>query len=181
MSRLGKLPIQIPSGVSAFLEKDFFIVRGPKGELRERTHKSVKIAIEGAEIKISVSDPTEKGERSLWGLYWSLLNNMVIGVTAGYDKKLEINGVGYRAAVNGNKLVLNVGYSHQVEFDLPNGISAQVTGNVITLSGIDKQLIGETAAQIRRIRKPEPYKGKGIKYAEEIVRRKAGKSAGKGK
>jgi large subunit ribosomal protein L6 len=181
MSRLGKLPIQLPAGVSASIEKDFIVVRGPKGELKERTHHQVQVVIEGAEIKVSVKDPEEKRERALWGLYWSLINNMVIGVTAGYEKKLEINGVGYRAAAAGNKVVLNVGYSHPVEFELPAGISAQVAGNSITISGIDKQMVGETAAQIRKVRKPEPYKGKGIKYADEVIRRKAGKSAGKGK
>jgi large subunit ribosomal protein L6 len=181
MSRIGKLPIKIPAGVNASIIGDYISVSGPKGELKEKTVSSVIIVIAEGEIKVSVKNPEEKNDRALWGLYASLIKNMIQGVTAGYEKKLEINGVGYRASASGKKLVLNVGYSHPVEFDLPSGIEASVAGNVITVSGIDKQLVGETAAQIRKIRKPEPYKGKGIKYSGEIIRRKAGKSSSKGK
>ncbi len=152
-------------------------MRGPKGELKERMHGSVHVAIEAEEIKVTVKDPEEKRDRALWGLYASLIKNMVAGVTEGFQKKLEI----YRASSSGKQLVLNVGFSHPVEFELPAGIDAAVAGNVITVAGIDKQLVGETAAQIRKIRKPEPYKGKGIKYSDEVIRRKAGKSASKGK
>lgn len=179
MSRLGKLPIELPNGTQAKLEKDFIIVKGPKGELKTKLHDLVKIEISEKEIKLSINDQTSGKEKALWGLYRSLVKNMVVGVNQAYEKKLEINGVGYRAAVSGNKLTLNLGFSHPVIFDLPEGIKAEVQANIIILSGIDKHLVGEIAAQIRRIRKPEPYKGKGIKYADEILRRKAGKTAGK--
>jgi len=180
MSRLGKLPIELPAGTQVKLEKDFIIVKSSKGELKTKLHDLVKVEMTEKEIKLSIADITNGKEKALWGLYRSLIKNMVVGVNEGYTKKLEINGVGYRAAVSGNKLTLNVGYSHPVIFELPEGIKAEVQANNIILSGIDKQLVGETAAQIRRIRKPEPYKGKGIKYSDEILRRKAGKTAGKG-
>lgn len=118
-----------------------------------------------------------KQQRALWGLWRSLIKNMVIGVTIGYQKKLEINGIGFKAAVSGNKLTLNVGFSHPVIYELPAGVTAKIEANTIILSGFDKQLVGEVAAQIRKIKKPEPYKGKGIKYSDEVIRRKAGKTA----
>ncbi len=177
MSRLGKLPIILPEGTQVKIENNFIIVKGPKGELQEKLHDLVKVDISREEVKVTVVDPESKKEKAFWGLYRSLINNMVIGVNQGFEKKLEINGVGYRATLTGKKLVLNVGYSHPVEFTLPEEINAAVEGNVITMSGIDKQLVGEIAAQIRKTRKPEPYKGKGIKYIDEIVRRKAGKTA----
>jgi large subunit ribosomal protein L6 len=180
MSRLGKLPIKLGEGTQAKIEDGFILVKGPKGELKERMHSLVKLEINDKEIKVSVGNPEDKKERALWGLYRSLINNMVVGVERGYEKKLEINGVGFRAAVSGNKLTLNVGYSHPVDYNLPDGISAQVEGNVITISGIDKQLVGEVAAQVRKIKKPEPYKGKGIKYIDETIIRKVGKAAVKG-
>ena len=179
MSRLGKLPIELPSGTSAKLEQGFIIVKGPKGELKTKMHDLVKVELAEKEIKLTINNQSNGKEKALWGLYRSLIKNMVVGVNDAYSKKLEINGVGYRAAVSGNILTLNVGYSHPVVYDLPEGIKAEVQGNNITISGIDKQLVGETAAQIRKIRKPEPYKGKGIKYSDEILRRKAGKTAGK--
>jgi len=181
MSRLGKLPIELPAGTNVRLENGILYVSGPKGKLQESIHGQVKLAMDEKQIVVSVKDPEDKKQRALWGLFRSLVNNMVQGVNKPFEKKLEINGVGYRAAASGNKLQLNVGYSHPVEFPLPEGIMATVEKNVITLSGIDKQLVGEMAAQVRRIRKPEPYKGKGIKYVDEIIRRKAGKSAAKGK
>jgi large subunit ribosomal protein L6 len=181
MSRLGKLPIELPQGTKAALENGMIVVRGPKGELSERTHETVKVDISDSDVRVSVPDPENKRERALWGLYWSLIRNMVKGVNEGYEKKLEINGVGFRAAMSGQALNLNVGFSHPVVFDIPKGISANVAGNVITVQGISKQLVGETAARIRKIKKPEPYKGKGIKYADEVIKRKQGKSAGKGK
>ncbi|MEK7098179.1 MAG: 50S ribosomal protein L6 [Patescibacteria group bacterium] len=180
MSRLGKLPIELPQGTQVKIEGAFIVVKGPKGELKEKTHSSVKFEISEKQVLIDVKDRENKRDRSLWGLYRSLVNNMVLGVNSGYSKKLEINGVGYKANVSGNKLNISAGYSHVVEFPLPAGISAVVEANTITLSGIDKQQVGETAAQIRKIRKPEPYKGKGIKYATETLRRKAGKTAAKG-
>lgn len=179
MSRVGKLPIKLPQGTEARLENDYLAVKGPKGELKERINDLVKVEIVGDEIKVSVKQPENKKENSLWGLFRTLIDNMVKGVNQPFEKKLEINGVGYRASISGNKLVLNVGFSHQVEFKLPDGISAKVEANLITISGISKHLVGETSAQIRNIRKPEPYKGKGIKYQDEVIRRKAGKTAAK--
>ncbi len=179
MSRLGKLPIELPSGTQAKIEDGFVVVKGAKGELKTKLHDLVNVDISDNEITVSVSNPEEKKDRSFWGLYRTLIYNMVFGVSEGFEKKLEINGVGYRAQVSGKKLILNVGFSHPVEFELPEGITVEVDNNLITISGIDKQLVGEVAAQIRKIRKPEPYKGKGIKYIDEIVRRKEGKTAGK--
>lgn len=179
MSRLGKAPIELPAGTQAKIENGFVMVKGPKGELKEKITENVKLEISDKEVKVTVAHPDEKGDRSLWGMFRGLVNNMVIGVNKGFEKKLEINGVGYRASVSGSKLVINAGYSHPVNFELPAGVAAKVEGNVITLTGIDKYRIGETAAQIRRIRQPEPYKGKGIKYSDEVVRRKAGKTAAK--
>ncbi len=178
MSRLGKLPIELSNGTQAKIEGDVIIVRGPKGELSQKLHPFVKVDIGEKVITVSSLGKTRK-EVAFWGLYRSLINNMVKGVNDGYEKKLEINGVGYRAAVSGNKVVLNVGFSHPSEYQLPEGIQASVEGNVVTINGIDKQIVGEVAAQIRKIRKPEPYKGKGIKYIDEIIRRKAGKTAAK--
>ena len=180
MSRLGKMPIKLEAGVQAKIEDDFIIVKGPKGELKEKLHSLVIVEIGTEDIKVSVKNIANKKEKSLWGLFASLIKNMVIGVTEGFSKKLEINGVGYKAAASGNKILLNLGFSHPIDFQLPEGISAQVEGNIITLSGINKYLVGETAAQIRKIRKPEPYKGKGIKYIDEVILRKAGKTAAKG-
>jgi large subunit ribosomal protein L6 len=179
MSRLGKLPVELPVGTQAKLEKGFIIVKGPKGELKTRMHEIIKTAITDKEIILSIDDQSVGKNKALWGLFRSLIKNMVIGVNESYTKKLEINGVGYKAAVSGDKLTLNVGYSHPVIYNLPAGIKAEVQANVITINGIDKQLVGEVSAQIRKIRKPEPYKGKGIKYSDEILRRKAGKTAGK--
>lgn len=179
MSRLGKLPIELKEGTQAKIEDGFIVVKGPKGELKERNNDLVKIDITDKEVKVSVDNPNSKKEKAFWGLYRSLIANMVQGVNEGFEKKLEVNGVGYKIAVQGRKVVLNVGYSHPVEYDLPEGITAQVEGNIISISGIDKQLVGEVSAQIRKVRKPEPYKGKGIKYIDEVVRRKVGKTAAK--
>ncbi len=180
MSRLGKKPIPLPDGTQAKIENDFIIIKGPKGELKQKLHEKVKVKINDSEIEVSVEKPEIKKQRALWGLFRSLINNMVTGVNEGFEKKLEINGVGYKASISGQKLTLHVGYSHPVDYMLPEGIKGQVEGNIITISGIDKQLVGEIAAQIRKIRKPEPYKGKGIKYIDEIIRRKVGKAAAKG-
>lgn len=181
MSRLGKLPIEIPAGTEVTVTADAITVKGPKGTLHQPAHSKVTVAMETVEgvqsAVVSVGDPTDRRERALWGLYRVLVQNMVDGVNKEFTKQLEVNGVGYRVSVSGNKVVLNVGYSHPVEFELPAGISASVEKNVLTISGIDKQAVGEVSAQIRRIRKPEPYKGKGIKYIDEVIRRKAGKTA----
>lgn len=178
MSRIGKQPIQITEGTQIKVESGFVIVKGPKGELKQKLHQSIHVDLSDNQVKVSV-DGTSGKEMALWGLFRSLIKNMVVGVNQGYERKLEINGVGYRAVVNGDKLTLNIGYSHPVIYCLPKGIEVKVDNNIITLSGIDKQLVGETAAQIRKIRKPEPYKGKGIKYSDEVIRRKIGKTAGK--
>lgn len=169
----------MPAGTEAKLANGFIIVKGPKGELKIKMHENVKAEITTEEIKLSVLDQESGKDKALWGLYRSLIKNMVVGVNEAYAKRLEINGVGYKAAISGSKLTLNVGYSHPVVYELPAGVKAEVQANIITINGIDKQLVGEVAAQIRKIRKPEPYKGKGIKYADEILRRKAGKTAGK--
>jgi len=180
MSRLGKLPIILPAGTQGRIEDGFLYVKGPKGELKQKLIKEVKVEISEEDIRVSIVNLQNKNEKALWGLYWSLIGNMVKGVTVGYEKKLEIIGVGFRVSLAGQKLLLNLGFSHQVEFPLPAGITAIVVANTITIIGIDKQLVGETAARLRKIKKPEPYKGKGIKYSDEIVRRKEGKTAGKG-
>jgi large subunit ribosomal protein L6 len=177
MSRLGKLAIKIPSGTEVKIDEKSVKIKGPKGELKTSLVKEVKLEYANDEIVVSVTDPERKKDRSLWGLYRALVNNMVIGVNEGFEKKLEIKGVGYKVAVAGNKVNLNLGFSHPIEFLLPEGISAVAEGTSLTISGIDKQAVGETAAQIRKLRKPEPYKGKGIRYSDEVIRRKAGKTA----
>jgi len=177
MSRLGKLPIEIPTGTEIKIQEDFIVVKGPKGELKQKTNPLVKVIIDNNEARVDVENKNSKESKAMWGLYRMLIKNMVDGVNKEFEKQLEINGVGYRVALTGNKLNLNVGFSHPVDFELPSGISAKVEKNIITISGIDKQLVGEVTAQIRKIKKPEPYKGKGIKYVDEIIRRKAGKTA----
>ena len=179
MSRLGKLPIKLSEGMQAQVAGGFIVVKSSKGELKQKLHEAVNISIEDNVIRVSVKNPEDKKEKALWGLFYSLINNMVKGLSEGFERKLEVIGVGYRLNLTGKKLTLNVGYSHPVIFDLPEGVNGQVDGNTITLSGADKQLVGETAALIRKIRKPEPYKGKGIKYSDEIIRRKEGKAESK--
>lgn len=179
MSRLGKLPIQIPSGVEFSLDKNLLKIKGPKGQLEQAIDPLVKIENTAEGLVVKVEQTKDKKERAFWGLYRALIVNMVIGVTEGYEKKLEIKGVGYKVTVAGNKVNLNLGFSHPLEFELPEGITAVAEGNTLSISGIDKQLVGETAARIRKLRKPEPYKGKGIRYSDEIIRRKAGKTAAK--
>jgi len=181
MSRLGKLPIKLPAGTQVALNASQISFKGPKGELSFALHPLIEVKVVDNEVLVTPKDRAAKNASAYWGLMWSLVRNAVQGVSVGFSKKLEINGVGYRAAVAGNKLNMSLGFSHPVVFPLPAGVTALVEGNVITLSGASKAVIGETAAQIRKIRKPEPYKGKGIKYSDEIIRRKAGKSAAKGK
>jgi large subunit ribosomal protein L6 len=177
MSRIGKQPIAVPSGVDIAIEPDLVRVKGPKGELHERVNKDITVAQE--DDQILVSRPTDRGEhRALHGLTRSLIANMVEGVTGGFEKRLEIQGVGYRAQLQGNKLVLALGYSHPVEITAPEGIEFEVPlPTRIIVRGISKQVVGETAANIRKQRPPEPYKGKGIRYEGEYVARKVGKRA----
>lgn len=176
MSRIGKQPIDIPSGVSIAISDKHINVKGPKGSLDAVLHAAVSIAQTDSSLGVTVTDPTNKDHRALWGLWQRLVTNMVQGVSKGFEKKLELQGVGYRVAASGKGLTLNLGYSHPIEVALPQGVEAAVEKNTITLKGIDKQLIGQTAARIRALRKPEPYKGKGIRYVGEVVRKKAGKA-----
>jgi large subunit ribosomal protein L6 len=177
MSRIGKQPIPIPDGVTVEVGDGVVDVKGPGGALTQAFDTDISISIEDGEVV--VRRPTDEREhRALHGLYRSLIANMVEGVTKGYEKRLEIQGVGYRAALKGSGLELQLGFSHPVEVPAPEGITFEVPApNRISVKGIDKQLVGETAARIRRIRKPEPYKGKGIRYEGEYVRKKAGKAA----
>ena len=177
MSRIGKQIIQIPQGVTVETVEDFIIVKGPKGELKKALNPIVKVNITDSEVTVKVDNENDKKERSLWGTFASHIKNMVVGVTEGYKKQLEINGVGYRVAMQGKDLKMEVGFSHSVIFDVPEGITLTVEKNLITVEGIDKELVGQIAAEIRAIKKPEPYKGKGIKYVDEVIRRKAGKAA----
>ena len=181
MSRLGKLPIKLSPQVQVTIGPKELSFKGPKGELRLPLNPLIEVKVDNNELKVTPRNLEAKNISAVWGLVWSLVRNSVEGVTTGFIKKLEINGVGYRAAVAGDKLNMSLGFSHPVEFKLPKEIKATVAANVITLESPDKALLGEIAAQIRKIRQPEPYKGKGIKYSDEIIRRKAGKAAAKGK
>lgn len=178
MSRIGKNPISIPSGVEVKIGDKSIEVKGPKGTLTTPTVDCLKYEVEGGKVTITRKDE-ERFTRAQHGLRRTLLNNCVLGVTQGFSKTLEVIGVGYKVAVKGDTLEMALGFSHPVLIDLPKGIEAKVEGNKLTLSGADKELIGETAARIRRLRKPEPYKGKGIKYENEVIRRKVGKSGKK--
>ncbi|MBM5789555.1 50S ribosomal protein L6 [Candidatus Parcubacteria bacterium] len=180
MSRVGKKPIVIPAGVDVTMDGSLVRVSGPKGELSETLHPTVRASVveeDGARVvQVTVTDPSVSTQAAQWGTARALLQNMVTGVTAGFSRQLEVNGVGFRVNMKGKDLVLNLGFSHDVPFGIPEGIQAAVEGNVITISGSSRQRVGEIAAQIRRLRKPEPYKGKGIKYVGEVIRRKAGKA-----
>lgn len=177
MSRIGKKPIVLPAGVEVKIDGLDLTVKGPKGELRLHFNPLVKVEKEEQNIIVSIKKLEDPKQKAMWGLTRTLIDNMVKGVTEGFQKQLEISGIGYKASSSGQKLTLNVGFSHPVEFAVPQGIEVKVNANTITIAGIDKQLVGETSAQIRMIKKPEPYKGKGIKYAGEQIRRKAGKAA----
>ena len=176
MSRIGRLPIAVPSSVDVTIEGRRLTVKGPKGTLSRELHPDITVSRE--EDNLVVTRPTEqKTHKQLHGLTRTLVNNMVVGVTDGYRKGLEITGVGYRAAKTGEKLVLNLGYSHQIEIEPPSGISFELENPTrLAVVGIDKELVGQIAAKVRSTRKPEPYKGKGVKYAGERIRRKAGKA-----
>lgn len=178
MSRIGRTPIEIPAGVTVELNADHIVARGPKGELKVTLLQGLKVEQQDNILTVTRTVETAETQRT-YGLQRTLINNIVQGVSQGYERRLEINGVGYRANVAGQVLNLSLGYSHPIEFKLPQGIEAKVEKNVIVISGADKQQVGQVAANIRALRKPEPYKGKGIKYVEEYIRRKAGKAAAK--
>ena len=179
MSRIGNKPITVPDGVDVKLEGNHITVKGPKGSLERDIHNNIKVSIDGKIIKVERPDD-EPANRSLHGLTRTLINNMINGVLNEYKRELEINGVGYRAQKKGNNLVMNLGYSHPVEMEAPNGITFDVPNpNQIIVRGIDKELVGQTAAVIRTKRPPEVYRGKGIKYVEEHIRRKEGKAGKK--
>ncbi|MXP74957.1 50S ribosomal protein L6 [Lachnospiraceae bacterium WCA-9-b2] len=180
MSRIGRLPVTIPAGVTVEIAKNNKVtVKGPKGTLERELPTEMEIKVEGDTVVVTRPNDLKK-MKSLHGLTRTLVNNMVVGVTDGYQKILEVNGVGYRAAKSGNKLTLSLGYSHPVEMTDPEGVETVVEGqNKIVVKGIDKEKVGQYAAEIRDKRRPEPYKGKGIKYADEVIRRKVGKTGKK--
>ena len=177
MSRIGRAPIAVPAGVEIKIEDNNLVtVKGPKGTLTQQLHPNMTIKQEGAELHVTRPNDL-KENRSLHGLTRTLLHNMVVGVTEGFKKTLDVNGVGYRVAMEGGKLVMNLGYSHQVIMEAPQGITIETpSANQIVISGFDKQLVGQFAAEVREKRPPEPYKGKGIKYSDEVIRRKVGKT-----
>ena len=177
MSRIGRAPIAVPAGVEIKIEDNNVVtVKGPKGTLTQQFHPNMTIKQEGAELHVTRPNDL-KENRSLHGLTRTLLNNMVVGVTDGFKKTLDVNGVGYRVAMETGKLVMNLGYSHQVIMEAPEGFTIETpTQNQIVISGFDKQLVGQFAAKVREKRPPEPYKGKGIKYSDEVIRRKVGKT-----
>jgi large subunit ribosomal protein L6 len=182
MSRIGKLPIKIVSGVTVEIKDKHIKIKGSKGELAMTVHRTLELKNENGEITV-VRKTNEKLDRSVHGTTRTLISNMMTGVTKGFEKKLEIQGVGYKAAVQGKKLVLNLGFSHPIDYNPPAGITITVDPekkNILTVSGMDKQSVGEVSAKIRSFKKPEPYKGKGIRYVGEHVARKAGKAAAKG-
>lgn len=190
MSRIGKKPVVLPAGVTVELNGGVLTVKGPKGTLTQVVHPKVKVEIgageNGNEVNVDVAKKEDKREKALWGLFRSLVQNMVDGVNTGYTKQLDVVGVGFKAEVRGTTLVLNLGFSHPIDFEIPAGVEVKVEKDAakvtilqyqttITLTGIDKQLVGQVAANIRELKKPEPYKGKGIKYSDETIIRKAGK------
>mgnify|MGYP001067648962 FL=1 len=177
MSRIGRAPIAVPAGVEIKIEDNNVVtVKGPKGTLTQQLHPNMTIKQEGAELHVTRPNDL-KENRSLHGLTRTLLNNMVVGVTDGYKKILDVNGVGYRVTMEGSKLVMNLGFSHQVIMEAPEGITIETpSANQIVISGFDKQMVGQFAAEVREKRPPEPYKGKGIKYSDEVIRRKVGKT-----
>ncbi|OEU65929.1 MAG: 50S ribosomal protein L6 [Desulfovibrio sp. S3730MH75] len=175
MSRIGKKPIDIPSGVEVTVGTDSVSVKGPKGSISTPIHSMISYKVADGVVEVMRSGETRQ-ECAQHGLHRTLLFNCIEGVANGFSKTLEVIGVGYKVSVQGKNIILNVGFSHPVQFPLPAGIEAKAEGSKLTVSGVDKQLVGEVAAQLRRVRPPEPYKGKGIKYIDEQIRRKAGKS-----
>ena len=183
MSRIGRKPLEIPKGVQVSITKDVVSVKGPKGSLSLKRHKAVEVKQakddEQKDVLVFERRGDDGPERAAHGLMRALVGNMLTGVTQGFSRQLEINGVGYKAEIKGTKIVLSLGFSHPIEYQLPDGITAKVDKNLLILSGIDRQQLGAATAKIRSFRPPEPYKGKGIKYVEETILRKAGKTAGK--
>lgn len=177
MSRIGKKIIAFPEQGTVTTTDGVLVVKGPKGELKQQLHSAVTVTVDASHATVQVQDPTIKLHRSLWGTFASLLENMVEGVSKGFEKRLEIHGVGFQWQVSGSKVTLKAGYSHPVVYTLPDGVKAALDEGTLVISGIDKQCVGEVAAQIRHIRIPEPYKGKGIKYVDEHIQRKSGKQA----
>lgn len=175
MSRVGNLPIKLPDGVNLTIDKDFISAQGPKGNLQQFQMPGISVSVEDEQVIVKRRSD-EKVIKSKHGLMRSLVSNMIEGVSHGFSKKLEINGVGYRVQQTGNDLKFSLGFSHDVVYKVPDGISVSIDQNIITLSGVSKQQVGQVAAQIRSLKKPEPYKGKGIKYLDEIIIRKSGKS-----
>jgi large subunit ribosomal protein L6 len=183
MSRIGNKPVEIPKGVQVSITKDIVSVKGPKGTLSLKRNRHVEVTQDKDEGKDVLKFKRGEGvggvERAAHGLMRALVSNNIVGVTKGFEKQLEINGVGYKAEIKGTKIVLSLGFSHPIEYTLPEGIAAKVDKNILVVSGIDRQAVGAAAAKIRSFRPPEPYKGKGIKYVTETIIRKAGKTAGK--
>jgi large subunit ribosomal protein L6 len=183
MSRIGRKPLEIPKGVTVSITKDTVSTKGPKGSLSLKRHKDIEIKQakddDGKDVVVFERSSEQGPMRAAHGLMRALVGNMLTGVTKGFERQLEINGVGYKAEIKGPKLLLSLGYSHPIEYPLPEGITAKVDKNMLILSGIDRQALGAAASKIRSYRPPEPYKGKGIKYIEETITRKAGKTAGK--
>ncbi len=177
MSRIGKKTIAIPAGVTVTVAGSLVSVKGPKGELSLNAHRDVRVHADGGVVAVALSEKRSKKAAGIWGLSRTLVANMIDGVTGGFEKVLEFEGIGFRAAVEGTTLVLQLGFSHPVRFEAPKGITFVVVKNTITITGIDKELVGETAARIRALKKPEPYKGKGIRYQDEVIRRKSGKKS----
>lgn len=175
LSRIGKLPIEVPSGVTITVDSGDVTVKGPKGELRQFITPAVTVSLEDGVLTVQPKDESRQA-RAQHGLMRSLLNNMVVGVTQGFEKKLEVNGVGFRVAMSGQDLEMALGFSHPVKYKAPEGVQISTNKMEITVSGISKQQVGQVAAEIRALKKPEPYKGKGIKYADEVLLRKAGKT-----
>ncbi|MBB3972042.1 50S ribosomal protein L6 [Hansschlegelia beijingensis] len=175
MSRIGKKPVDVPSGVTAAVDGQNIKVKGPKGELAFRAHDDVVVEFKDGKISVQPREDTKRA-RSMWGMSRTMVQNLVTGVTSGFEKKLEINGVGYRASIQGKNLVLALGYSHDVVYPIPDGIQiVAAKPTELTVSGVDSQRVGQVAAEIRDFRRPEPYKGKGVKYAGEFIFRKEGK------
>lgn len=177
MSKIGKKPIEIPANVQIEIKEREAIIKGPNGELNVPVFEGFKLELKDQMLYVIPPTQLKKKTPAFWGTLRALIGNAVKGVTEGYEKKLEIEGIGYRANVEGNVLVLNLGYSHPIRYEIPKGINIKTEKGLITISGVDKQLVGATAAKIRSFRKPEPYKGKGIHYVGEYIRRKAGKKA----
>jgi large subunit ribosomal protein L6 len=180
MSRIGKRNVEVPKGVTIQITPDLITAKGPKGSLTLKRHAAIEVTQENGQL-VFTRTGEDKPARAAHGLMRALTANLVKGVSTGFERSLEINGVGYRAEVKGPSLMLTLGYSHPIEYKLPEGVSAKVDKNILVLSAMDKQLLGAAAAKIRSFRAPEPYKGKGVKYVEEKIQRKAGKAAGKGK